>query len=300
MHSLWIDLQNGASVNKIAKKHNVDHSSIAWQLRHDNQHRYKEIMNNRRKQKTVWKKRIPDALFKELANRLQNGEPSTRLSNEYKINRKTIPRRLPKIIGQRKYRKIMDARRSHGIRIPLAQLKRVKKDLEKGQTLTGLAKEYNIGLTTLRRRLPQIMGLEEYKRTVRRIPPIGFGSPEAKKQGADSKLELEIKLLLEKHGIHFEFHKMIIIENHWYIADFVSGKTIIEVAGLTLTSYWIRYKKKIHDYLEIGYKPVVITPTHIQEIAHKYLPKHRVKLIKYNDFKNNTAQILKRIFSTTD
>jgi hypothetical protein len=139
------------------------------------------------------------------------------------------------------------------------------------------------------------MGLENYKQAARRIPPKGYGSPEAKKQGADSKLELEVKELLKKHGFHFEFHKMITIENRWHIADFVSGTIILEVAGLALANYWVRYRRKTRDYLKLGYKPVVITPTHILAIARRYLPKQRVIIIKYNEFKNNAAKILKNI-----
>jgi hypothetical protein len=241
-------------------------------------------------------KRIPKTLIEEAWRRVQNGEQVERIAKEYKIGWSTLHRKLIQLVGHEEYKQIMDRKLNR--QIPDALLGIILNRLDNGEPMTALDREYGIPRLTLKRKIVQRIGRKKYNEIMertkplkRRMPP-GYGSQEAKRNGADSMLELGIKKLLERHGIAFDYHKDLHLNGHWYIPDFVIGRTIIEATGVTMEVYWKRYQRKVKDYIENGYRVIIVTSDRVHQIANKYLLTSGSNIIRYRDFEKNIVQVL--------
>jgi hypothetical protein len=251
---------------------------------------YKAIIDDRKR------KKISKELIDEAWIRVQNGDQIERIAKELGIGWTTLHRKLMESVGSENYKRVMDRKLNR--RLPETLLRRILYRLELGEPMTALEKEYGIPRLTLRRRIVQKIGRKRYNEIMestkpfkRRMPP-GYGSLEAKRNGADSMFELEIKRLLEQKGIAFEYRKDLCLNGHWYIPDFVIGRTIIEVTGVTIEQYWKHYQQKVKDYIENGYRVIIVTSDRVYRIANEYLLTSGAWIIRSKDFEQNLEETL--------
>jgi transposase-like protein len=261
-------------------------------------HRYRAIIDSQRK------KDVPARLLKEAWKRVQNGEQIEKIAKEYEMGSTTLHRKLVKLVGAEKYKETMDRKLNR--EIPEPMLTEIIRRLCNGEPMTILEREYGIPRLTLRRKVMRRIGRKKYieimertKPLKRRMPP-GYGSPKAKLQGADSLLELGIRRLLEEHQVTFVHCKDLQLNGHWYIPDFVIGCIIIEVTGVTIRDYWIRYKRKTRDYLEAGYEVIIVTSDRVYNLATKFLGSLGAHVIRYRDFENCIDDMLRMTSATNE
>jgi lambda repressor-like predicted transcriptional regulator len=285
-------LENGQSVTKLSKEYGVCGKTISSVLQDSiGQPRYREIMDKRRQ--------VP---IEKVLRRFNNGEPLEKLSKEYKVCWKRLRNLVVNALGEEEYR---NAIRKHRMSVSENVGRRLRaqvpvheilKKVKSGQSLKRLALEYDVSWYTLKRRLVELIGQDGYKaarRHIRRIRvkphrvTVGYGSPIARQNGADSLIELEVKTLLESHGIHFKYRQIFEVNGHCYEPDFMfDDNTILEVMGVNHERYWKRCRKKLKDYLENDHKVFAVIWDYVTVNISKYVPKG-VSVIKISEFKRN-------------
>jgi hypothetical protein len=241
-------------------------------------------------------------LVEKAVRRFRNGEPLQRLCKEYKMRWTKLRNAATNLLGEEEYRRTLsknrvtlskEAGRRRRERVPAREvLNRVKH----GEGLQRLAKEYDVSWLTLKRRLVELIGKDRYKKIRKRIRRIrtkphtitvGYGSPIAKQNGADSLMELEVKTLLEKYGIQFKYRQILEANGHCYEPDFIfRDGTILEVMGVNHEKYWKRCHEKLIDYLENHHKVLVVIMDYVTINISKYIPRE-VTVTKISEFKRN-------------
>ncbi|WXG43618.1 MAG: LysM peptidoglycan-binding domain-containing protein [Promethearchaeati archaeon SRVP18_Atabeyarchaeia-1] len=197
------------------------------------------------------RKQVP---IKKVLRRFKSGETLKSLCMEYHVTWETLRNILTKAIGEEEYRKLVPMHRGGRARRQLP-VQEVLTRVKAGQSLGRLAKAYNVSWLTLKRRLVELVGKDGYKsarkRTTRiRVKPrratVGYGSPLAKENGADSLIELKVRMLLQNNRVSFGYRESLVVRGHCYEPDFMFGdRTIVEVMGVTNTEYWTRCHKKL-------------------------------------------------------
>jgi predicted nuclease of restriction endonuclease-like RecB superfamily len=167
------------------------------------------------------------------------------------------------------------------------------RELESGKLLKEVSNMFGIDRRTLGYRLSKI-DKDRYRRIVKQRPhKLHFGSLEAKRQGAESLFELNVRELLAISGVNFEFHAKLRLDRHLYKPDFLlrSGNVILEVAGITIRGYWKHLREKSKRYIKHGYILFVIVPgTSLYKKAEHYLLKNdRIRIVKYSEFRDNAS-----------
>ncbi|WXG43406.1 MAG: hypothetical protein WED04_05110 [Promethearchaeati archaeon SRVP18_Atabeyarchaeia-1] len=263
LRSTWAELKNGMPITEIARKRKINRATLARKLRRDDPMKYDGIMMTRRHAE----KKIVD--LQAVWTELYGGTSLTRVAKEYDVSHATLINRLRRD-DARNYTRV--AKKHRHAEKKNVDLQTVWTELARGLPVTQIAKKYKVAYPTLAGRLRRD-NIKKYRKIMEEVRPLkrristGFGSPEAKREGADSMLELRVKKLLENHGACFEFHKNLKIREHWYIPDFLFGHTILEVTGLESTDYWNHLKKKAEDYLDSGYGIYVVTSDRAYKIC---------------------------------
>lgn len=230
--------------------------------------------------------KILASTIKAAATQLEQGAKVIDLCRQFNIHRKTLRRRLRRLLGN-KYDQIIQGRRK-----PEKLIQELAQQFLNGESLSQLSKQSGIPLSTIHRRLPKTIGEDHYREIMReRLLHPAFGTRGA----ARSKYEAEIENLLIENNI--PFIKMVIeIEGHKYQPDFIlltSPPIIIEATGMNIDSYWIKYKHKLQHYLGIGYLAIFIVPdASVYNKARKYIHERNV-LIKLKEFKNKINSLKK-------
>jgi hypothetical protein len=195
-----------------------------------------------------------------------------------------------------KYDKIMKTRRTKRRSV---DLRTVWAELESGTvTLKKIAEKRGIGRPGLAKKLrrdnePKYTRIMRLSKINREIFRGYFGSPEARRQGADSLFELGVKRLLEKHKIRFRFHPTLRLGKYRYIPDFLLfDDLILEAAGFFTNGYWRYCREKAKNYIKAGYIVFFVVLDHVSNKAEKCLP-NQVRVIKYSDFKKDPRKTLR-------
>jgi len=97
-------LKQGTKLIELTRDLKIHRKTLRRRLREELGDRYGRIMQRRR---------IPDKLFQRSSQKFIEGYSLSRLSKEYEIPLSTLHRRLPKIIGEKKYRDIIRKRQLH-------------------------------------------------------------------------------------------------------------------------------------------------------------------------------------------
>jgi transcriptional regulator with XRE-family HTH domain len=260
---------------------------LVRKLRKDNEAKYRKIMKTRRNAKKTVDLQISWA-------GLVNGTPLRRIASKQRISEATLAKKLRRD-NRMEYEKIMRTRRTIEKHVDLQV---VWTELESSAvTLKAIAQKDGISRPGLAKKLrrdnePRYRKIMKIEKAKRRIFRGYFGSPDARKQGADSLFELRVRSLLEKNEISFRFHVSLRIGKYRYIPDFVLfDNFILEATGFFTNSYWRYYRQKTMNYIEAGYLVSVVAPDHLCKKAESYLP-NRVKIIKYSRFKKNPKETL--------
>jgi Mor family transcriptional regulator len=206
---LYEQWKNGMSTRALAKKYKVSRQSIRRRLKECNRREYKEIAQ----------KKIADSIAKhrkkisvppdKLMEQWLRGESTATLAREYHVSRQTIARILMKY-GKDLYLKIVKERitnaRTKELQIPIDEL---KKRWENGESPENLEKASGVNYRTILNKLA-----EYYKQQYKKIAEkrSGLGSFRARRLGADSLFELNVKRILEKYG--FSTKKFILKLGH--------------------------------------------------------------------------------------
>nr|MDO8098129.1 hypothetical protein [Candidatus Njordarchaeota archaeon] len=288
------ELKEGATVKRLAKKHGIGESTLCRRLPQViGRKKYDAIVHKR-----TWP-RISSTLISNAQKKLENGESVNQIAREQDVSTNTLRRRLSQTMGRDRYRELT---KTHLCKpVPLTVLRRIAKRVQTGELLLKLATEYGIGYRTLRRRLASLIGRKKYRRLMkatasskRRIPGC-FGSKEARKQGADSQFEHQVKTLLEKYKVKFEFHRPLKLGKHRTFPDFtLPNHVILETAGLSFKDYWKYYRRKTGYYIEADYKVFVVVLDGLYKRAMKYLPSD-VTIIRFSGFKSNIEDYIRAL-----
>nr|MDO8099027.1 LysM peptidoglycan-binding domain-containing protein [Candidatus Njordarchaeota archaeon] len=289
---LWKKLKRGNTVTAIAKEHDIKGNTLAHILQRIYGNEYDRIMGNRRRRQAIL------SVISKVWNKLEHGETLTTVAERYAVGRTTLARMLRTMNGK-KYRKLVTSRSRRELSLIMSGLPitKVWRKLDHGNTLVALAKQYNVCPSTLAKIL-RIDDEKRYEEITRRRRNTGqYGSLEARKHGADSAIELRVRELLEKHGVHFEYHCDLRLKGHRYQPDFVFGDNmILEVTGLTTEGYWSHCRKKINDYVEAGYRVFIVLPNYMYDIVRRYLPHNsETKVMEYKDFERQIAGFLTQV-----
>lgn len=175
IETLWIDLENGMPISKVARGYKTTPKTLRLRLRRINGKKYRKIMEKYGRGPRV-QNPVPETIWK----RLEDGETLPKLAEEYKIEFGTLCSRLRRTNEKRYRATVGDHHRQLMIKIKRAKLRtpaisEIWRRLEGGEPLARLAKEYRINHGTLSCRLRQFYG-RKYKEVMdkrrARIPPV--------------------------------------------------------------------------------------------------------------------------------
>jgi lambda repressor-like predicted transcriptional regulator len=282
---------DGEPITKLCSEYGVSFEFMSHRLKATLGHRYHEyVTRGRQKRKTQnASKNVPNQMWK----RLERGETIEKVATAQGICGKTLSYRLQQIDKDR-YRRIMDKRK---VRLPPES--ELWRKLEHGQSLTKLAEECNIPRRTLSRKL-QRANPKKYKKTMRavnqknRLTRAQLSSLRRRRiQGADSRFELQVRQILQRHQIQFEIRPRLKLGENVYFPDFLLPQNVIvEAAAVSFKTYWIHYRKKTQSYIEHGYSTVVVVPASLRRKAEAYLPRQRTVVVRVGDLDELIEQLL--------
>ncbi|WXG45222.1 MAG: hypothetical protein WED05_00590 [Candidatus Atabeyarchaeum deiterrae] len=279
---IWRRLDNGESARKIAEKYHISHSNLRERLERLDKKRYKKIMIKRGAQHIV--------PISETWKKLEDGEPLGKIAQKYSIPPETLRRRLVKADRDR----YMAIRRKRKLGTVPPEI--LFRKLAGGESVRKIAQEYCMYPEKLRRRLLQFEReiYEEIIDRTRAIKSEGYGSQEAKAEGADSDFELQVRKILDEHSIKF-CSPTLKLGKRRYFPDFMtSDRTIVEAAGVTNREYWERYREKTKNYLKHGYPALIVVPYNLRKRAKDYLPhSYMIASVWISDFKKDPKKYLR-------
>jgi transposase-like protein len=291
--TIWARFKQGEKITSLARQYNVSHEYLFHGLQERYGDKYKEFMTKNRVKGKIERARelTPDDVWR----RLRRGETVEKIASELGLGGRTLSYRLEQIDKVR-YRRLMDNRKPEVP--PTSDLWR---ELEKGHSLTELAKRYNIPRKTLSRRL-QNANSKKYRETMRtanlkhKISKRQLFSLRRQRiQGAESQFELQVRKILESHNIQFEYRSYLKLGRHVYFPDFrLPYDTLIEAAGVSFRTYWQHYRSKVRSYIRHGYNVVIVVPRSLRRKAEEYLPRGRV-VVRIDDLDERIEHTLTRI-----
>jgi Mor family transcriptional regulator len=286
--------KNGKSTRVLAKQYKVSRQTIRRRLKTYNEQEYKEISKKKIAAKIAEiaaEKEIPMSSF-ELSKEWKNGKSTRILADQCNVSRQTISRKLAKFNGK-DYKDLAKRKIAIGRtkELPVSTAKVFQK-WENGESPENLERLCRISYRQILEKL-KAYDPNRYKRVAERR---GLGSIRAKLYGARSLFELNVRRILEKHGIRAKETTLKFGKHHWRPdALLIDSKTIIEAMGLNFDWYWKRNKKKTKDYLRHGYRTIAVVPNEqICQKATKHLSK-KVEIVRYDDFDNFVTTSLRKV-----
>jgi len=286
--------KNGKSTRALAKQYKVSRQTIRRRLKTYNEQEYREISKKKIAAKIAEiaaEKEIPMSTF-ELSKKWKNGKSTRILADQCNVSRQTISRKLAKFNGE-EYRQLAKRKITIGRtkELPVSTAEIFKK-WENGESPENLERLCGISYRQILEKLKACDPIR-YKRVAERR---GLGSGRAKPYGARSLFELNVRRILEKHGIQAKETTLKLSKHLWRPdALLAESKTIIEAMGLNFDSYWKRNKKKIEDYLRHGYRVIAVVPNEqIGQKATKHLSK-KAEIVRYDDFENFVVTSLRKV-----
>jgi transposase-like protein len=258
--SVWRRLENGESARSIATKIGISHGTLRKRLERLDRKRYQRIMNQRKRRYIV--------PMPEVWKKLEKGETLQRVATEYGIPPQTLRTKLVRLDRDRymaiRQRQLLGP-------VPKEELFR---RLASGESVTKIATDLGIYYSKMQR-IFQRMDMELYEDIIERTRTIkaqGYGHEEARKQGADSDFELQVRKILEEHNIKFS-SPTLKLGRHTYFPDFTtSDDIIVEAAGVTNRDYWERYREKTRNYAKHRQPALIVVPYNLRKRARDYLP----------------------------
>jgi transposase len=290
---LYEEWMHGKSIRDLAKKCKVSRQTITRRLKEYNEQEYKEIAKTKIMDSIDNRQKIASESYTEIVKQYTRKDKSAaEIAEEFNVSRPTITRILEKY-GKEEYQRIAQDRILTGSTKELpVPMKEAMKKWETGATQEDLERLCGISYRQILEKL-KAYDPARYKQVAERR---GLGSIRAKKYGARSLFELNVKRILEKHGIHT---KEIVLKlgKHYYRPDFplLERNTIIEAMGLKHDWYWKRNKRKTKDYLRNKYMVVAVVPNRqIYEMAKKHLSR-KAKVLRYPEFEQFVATSLEKV-----
>lgn len=289
LYELW---KNGKSIRALAKKHKVSRQTIARRLKEYNEQEYGEIAKNKIAVSIAERRKKIPVPPNEILDRWMKGESTATLAREYRVSRQTISRILVKHNKEEYLKTVKDritSARTKELLIPITEL---LERWKKGESPENLEKISGVNYRTILNKLAKFFK-QQYKEIAEKRS--GFGSVRAKRLGADSLFELNVRRILEKHGIQSK-KSTLKLGKHNYRPDFplLEQDTIIEAMGLNFNSYWKRNARKTRDYVHHKYVVIAVVPDEqLYQNAKKCLNK-KVRILRYNEFEKFVSTSLKK------
>jgi very-short-patch-repair endonuclease len=288
------------STRNLAKKYNTSRQTIERRLKECNEREYKEIAKRKIAAsiaEIAKEKEIPMSRS-ELSEQFVNGKSTRTLAGECNVSHQTIGRNLSKF-NKEQYKTIARQNMLTGNTkdLPVSILEIFDK-WENGEAPENLETLCGLSYRQILERLKTYDPVR-YKAVAERR---GLGSIRARQYGARSLFELNVKRILEKHGIQPKREAKLKFGKHIWYADFLlsDSKTIIEAMGLNFDWYWKRNKRKTRDYLRNGHWVIAVVPNEqIYQKARRYL-SNKIVILRYNAFENFVSTSLKKVPNEND